>query len=191
MTPGPPYFSRGTSLKPRSNDHTGCQRVLHVCLYQALTRDSISTCISLVIGAFWLLQVLQSLVGRSVDKFKWKWRSFYRLGFKNISRLVRGFDLAWAYLLLSLFWAHGSVTVNRTAVKLLELRTRISVAFSTHLWIMYWKMRLIGLGLYKVEIYSVRVGNRNLSYDYGYSSTRAFVRTFIFRTFSLKILYHL
>lgn len=29
-------LSRGTSHQPRSSDHTGCQRVVHVRLYQAL-----------------------------------------------------------------------------------------------------------------------------------------------------------
>lgn len=131
-------------------------------------------------------------------QIKWKWRSFYLLGFKNISRLVRGFDhtcsLISLAIFLSLCWAHGSVTVNWTAVKL-ELVTRISVALSARPLIMCWKRRLIGLGLYKVEIFSVRVRNRNLSYDYGYLHSepipRACGRPFIFRTLNLNVLFHL
>lgn len=67
MTLGPPYFSRGTSLKPRSKDHTGCRPCSFV---PSTEQSSSSTCISLIIGAFWLLLVLQSLVGCSVDKLK-------------------------------------------------------------------------------------------------------------------------
>lgn len=42
--------------------------------------------------------------------------------------------------------------MNQTTAKLLELRTRISVALSVRLLIIFWKMGLIGLGLYHVEL---------------------------------------
>ena len=69
--PCPPFFSRGTSLsKPRSNNHTGCQRVLHVRLYQALTRNSISTFFSLSVGAFWPLRIAQTLARRLLTELR-------------------------------------------------------------------------------------------------------------------------